>query len=370
MSKPIYLDYAATCPCDPRVVRAMDRAWGAANTSSSHSRGVASKETAIECRKAVAAAIGANAHEICWTSGATEADNLAIKGYAESVDRPHVFAPSTEHKAVLRSMGVVSGWGAVTYEIPVDSRGQLDLELIESILDEGNLLSCMLVNNETGVVHPIAEIARLCREAGAILHCDATQALGRLPIDVDALGVDLASFSAHKLCGPKGIGCLYVREGLQLAPQICGGAQERGLRAGTTPVPLCVGFATAAQIAVAMLEGEHARMAKMRSRLLDELEQRGVMFAVNGAGAPVVPSIISLSFPDTDADKLLALVGKDLCVSTGSACNEGERSHVMTAMGVPEDVAVLRVTLGRWTKPGDVTKAAESLECGVRGARV
>ena len=365
----IYLDYAATCPCDRRVVRAMNGAWGSANTASQHKRGEQSKEASIRSRKRVAKAIGAHAREVYWTSGATEADNLAIKGYAESAADPHIFAPTTEHKAVIRSMETAAAWGAVTYLVPTDARGTVDLETVASILDEGNLLSVMLVNNETGVIQPIAELAAICHEAGALIHCDATQALGRLPVDVQALDVDMASFSAHKVCGPKGIGCLYIREGVELQAQICGGAQERGLRAGTTAVPLCVGFAEAADIATRMLEDEHARLGKLRAQFLSELERRGVMFHVNGAGAPTVPAIMSLAFPDTDAETLLAYVSKDLCVSTGSACNEGEPSHVMEAMGVPETAAVLRITLGRWTKPADVTKAAAVIERGARQAR-
>lgn len=366
---PIYLDYAATCPADPRVVRAMDGAWQAANTASSHPRGQKSKELSIECRRALAQVIGAKPREVVWTSGATEADNLAIKGYAESAENPHIITIATEHKAVLRSAETTAAWGARVTVLPVDERGQLDLDELAEVVEPGALVSAMLVNNETGGIHPIAEVAEICLDAGALLHCDATQALGRVPVRVNVLG-DMVSLSAHKVYGPKGIGCLWLREGVELAPQICGGRQERGLRAGTTPVPLCVGFAKAAELAAEKLEQEHGRLAKLRQQLLADLGRRGVFFSVNGAGAPTVPAICSLAFPHTDGEKLLQLVSKEVCVSTGSACNLDGPSHVMAAMGVPEDVAVLRITLGRWTTARDVSRAAEVVERAARRARV
>lgn len=361
MPPPIYLDYAASCPCDPWVVKAMAGSWGCANAASGHRLGLESREQAIDARRTLARSLGCRAREIYWMSGATEANNLAITGYAGPRPRVRIITCATEHKSVLRP-AQATGRAIV---LGVSDSGLVSLQDLSDAIEPGALVSIAMVNNETGVIQPWRDIASLCVEGGAIYHCDATQGLGRLPIDLRRWPVHMVSLSSHKVCGPKGIGALFIREGVELAPQILGGRQERSLRAGTTPTPLCVGFATAARIAVDTLPAEHARIAALRAAFLDGLTELEVPFRVTGSDAPRVPAIVSLCLPG-DASQLLEYVSREICVSTGSACSLDGPSHVLAAMGIGPECATLRVSFGRWTTLDDTQRAARVISDGVR----
>lgn len=361
--KPIYLDYAATCPCDPRVDRAMGKVAKCANSASSHPLGLEARDHSVESRRAVAAAIGVRAREVVWVSGATEADNLAIKGYALATPDPLIITCATEHKAVLASCEQVEKWGAKVVVLGVDEHGRIDMDELAAHLETGCLVSLMLVNNETGVTHPMWQVAKLCRERGAICHCDATQGLGRVPFRASDIG-DMVSLSAHKICGPKGVGALWAREEVVLEPLIVGGKQEEGLRAGTTPVPLCVGFAEAVRIAKREGKEERSKISRLQGRLLAGIGE-STTYRVNGWEAPRVSAITSICLP-ADAEKLVDFVTKRVCVSTGSACSKDGPSHVLGAMGVDPECATLRISLGRWTTQHEVDLAVRVICEGVR----
>lgn len=347
----IYLDYAATCPMDARVLEAMKPMWTCGNPASSHESGHAADDAVTHARKVVAAQIGAQPGEIVFTSGATESDNWAIKG----VTAPGIITQATEHKAILQSVDVMRQAGIESLVLPVDGNGLVNLNQLWEFLRPGVLVSIMAVNNETGVMQPVAEIGEICAARGAVFHCDAAQALGRVPIDVDAWGVHLMSFSAHKVYGPKGIGALYIRDGIQIEPMFHGGRQELGRRAGTTNAPLVVGFAEAARLS-AQNQDERQRVLGLCRRLIDGVLAGVPEAFVNGIDAPQAPGIVSLSFPQSDQDALLHGLGHRLCCSAGSACSLDGPSHVMKAMGIPH--AVLRVSVGRWTTAKNVDQAA------------
>lgn len=351
-----YLDYAATCPVDPRVLRAMRPWWGGANPASDHPEGESSREAVAAARRVIARLLGAKPREVVFCSGATEADNLALLGYAEAVAHPHIVTCATEHKAVLASAERAQRFAAVDV-LPVSSEGLVDPDLVAKVAHEGSLVSVMAVNNETGVCQPLEAISGVCRRVGALLHVDAAQALGRFPLSVG--GYDMMSLSAHKAYGPKGMGALWIREGVLVEPQIVGGRQEHHMRAGTGNTPAVVGFARAAQLACAPLEKETERLARLNRRLVEELGGR-----ISGQNAPRVPGIVSLRFPGIDNDRLLSLVCDTICCSAGSACSADGRSHVMRAMGI--DDAVLRVSLGRYTTNSDISVAVERIQSAAR----
>lgn len=366
-NRPVYLDNQATTPCDPRVVAAMlpwfTERFGNPH-SAEHAMGQEAEQAIEHARAQVAALIGADPREVVLTSGATEANNIAIKGAARfcgAGPRRRVITVATEHKCVLESVRDLAAEGFEPVILPVHADGLLDPAVLADALTVPTLLvSVMAVNNETGVIQDLPVLAALARDAGALFHTDAAQAAGKIPIDVT--GIDLLSLSGHKLYGPKGVGALYVRRRprVRLAPLFSGGGQERGLRAGTLPTPLVVGFGEACRLALLEMTEETARLASLRNRLLAGLRVPATM---NGSVVHRVPGNLNLTLPWCALDVLRTQ--PDLCVSTGSACSSAaiEPSTVLTAMGlVPEQAArTLRVGLGRFTSAADVDFAADAL---------
>ncbi len=366
MKLPIYMDNHATTPLDPRVLEAMlpfftERFGNAA--SRNHSFGWQAEEAVETGRKQIAGLIGATAKEIVITSGATESDNLAIKGVAEMYRQKgnHIITAVTEHKAVLDTCKRLEKQGcAVTY-LPVRRDGLIDLDqLKQAITDKTILITIMLVNNEIGVVQPIAEIGRLARERGVLFHTDAVQGAGKIPFDVNAMNVDLASLSAHKMYGPKGVGALYVRRKnprVLVAPIIDGGGHERGMRSGTLNVPGIVGFGKAAEIASGEMRTESARLRALRDRLNEGLHRNLDEIYVNGSLEHRVPNNLNVSFAYVEGESLLMGIG-DVAVSSGSACTSAslEPSYVLKALGTGDDLAhsSIRFGLGRFNTEEEV----------------
>jgi cysteine desulfurase len=373
---PVYLDHHATTPLDPRVLDAMlpyfTERFGNPH-SAQHAYGWDAERAVERARAQVAGLIGALPEEIVFTSGATEANNLAIRGVAARAgDRQHVVSCATEHPCVLETCRAMRQGGFELSELPVQPDGLLDLDRLSAALRPHTAVaSIMTANHEIGVVQPIAEIAKLCHERGVLLHTDAAQAVGRIPLDVTALGVDLLSLSAHKLYGPKGIGALYVRRGLHLAPLLAGGSQERGLRPGTLPTPLCIGFGTACALAQAELAAEAARVRALRDRLYDGLRQALPEVRLNGAAGRRLPNNLNLCLPGVDAEDLLAGL-PELALSTGAACASAtqEPSPVLRALGLSdEDIqGSIRIGLGRTSTAAEIEFAIERIVAGVESA--
>jgi cysteine desulfurase len=380
-NRPVYLDNQSTTPCDPRVVAAM-LPWFTERFGNPHSAEHAlgrEAEAAVEAARAeVAALIGAEPREVILVSGATEANNLAIKGAArfaasQGDTRRRVVTTATEHPCVLEAVRDLGPEGFEPVVLPVEADGRLDPLLLREALAAAPtlLVSVMAANNETGVLQDLGTLATVAREGGALFHTDAAQAAGKVPLDVQALGLDLLSLSGHKLYGPKGVGALWVRRRprVRLSPLFSGGGQERGLRSGTLPTPLIVGLGEACRLARAEMADEAARVRAQRDRLLAQLRRAVPGLRVNGTMAHRLPGNLNLAFPGVTAQALMAAV-PDLCVSTGSACSsaELETSHVLRAMGVPDAVAraSLRLGLGRFTSAADVDFAAGALAAAYR----
>lgn len=375
-NRPVYLDCHATTPVDPRVLAAM-RPWWEENfanpASIEHAMGRAAEEAVEEARGHVAELIGADPKEIILTSGATEANNLAIKGAArfsasQGSERRRVITFATEHKCVLESVRDLAAEGFEPVILPVDSDGRADLDALRAALDDRTLLvSVMAVNNEIGVIQDLGAIGAIAKDAGALFHTDAAQAAGRIPLDVEEIRADLLSLSGHKVYGPKGIGALFVRRRprVRLAPLFSGGGQERGLRSGTLPAPLVVGFGEACRIAA--IEGllDAGRIAGQRDRFLAALSATVPGLAVNAPGAEKVTGNLSLAFPGGVSAQAIMEAAPMVCVSTGSACSsaEVEPSYVLRAIGLDESRAraTLRIGIGRFTSPADVDRAAAML---------
>lgn len=378
MLPPIYMDNHATTRVDPRVVEAMAPFWtehyGNAG-SVSHALGHWAADAVDDARARLAAGIGASPREIVFTSGATESNNLAIRGVLERarLRGKHVVSVTTEHKAVLDPLARLARRGFEITLAPVkpagDPRaGEIDVDQLLAVLrDDTAMVSVMLANNEIGILQPIAQVAQECRRRGIVMHTDATQAVGKLPVDVGDLGIDLLSFSAHKMYGPKGVGALYVRRGpgsVRLIPQIDGGGQEGGLRSGTLNVPGIVGFAAALDLCLAELPAEAARLAALRRRLYDGLVQAVEGVKLNGPALNIaglrLPGNLNLSFTDVDGEALMMSMQR-LAVSSGSACTSTnpEPSHVLRALGLSEDQtrASLRFGLGRFNTADEVEQA-------------
>ncbi|PLV55303.1 IscS subfamily cysteine desulfurase [Erwinia sp. B116] len=366
MKLPIYLDYSATTPADPRVAAKMMQCLTQDGTfgnpaSRSHRYGWQAEEAVDVARNQVAELVGADPREIVFTSGATEANNLAIKGAATANPEKgrHIVTCTTEHKAVLDTCAQLEQQGfSVTYLNP-NASGLLTLEQVKDALcDDTVLVSIMHVNNEIGVVQDIAAIGEMCRARGILFHVDATQSVGKLPVDLGALPVDLMSFSAHKLYGPKGIGALYVsrKPRVLLDAQIHGGGHERGMRSGTLPVHQIVGMGEAYRIAREEMQVEMARLGTLRSRLWQGLSQLDQVF-VNGQLAGGSPAILNVSFGYVDGESLIMML-KDLAVSTGSACTSAsmEPSYVLRAIGLSDALAhsSIRFSLGRFTTEEEI----------------
>lgn len=379
---PIYLDNHATTRVDPRVVEAMlpyfVQVYGNAG-STSHSFGWEAKAAADDARGRIAAAIGVSDREIVFTSGATESNNLAIRGIAERARRRgnHIVSVTTEHKAVLDPLKKLARKGFEVTLLPVSRlEGFIRSEQVAAaIRDETCLVSVMLANNEIGVIHPIAQIGEMCRERGIPFHCDATQAVGKIPVDVAKLNVDLMSFTAHKLYGPKGIGALYVRRGTRLEGQIDGGGQENNLRSGTLPVPQVVGFAAALDLCLSEMAGEESlRLHHLRARLYSHLKTALPDVVLNGPGLgdSRLPGNLNVAFPLVQGEALMMSM-RDIAVSSGSACTSAnpEPSHVLRAIGQTEDLilASLRFGIGRFNTEEEIDFAAASVIENVRRLR-
>jgi cysteine desulfurase len=365
MKIPIYMDYHATTPVDPRVLEAMlptfREEFGNA-ASKSHAFGWRAEELVEAAREAVAQLVGASAKEIVWTSGATESNNLAIKGAAQfnQTKGKHLVTCKTEHKAVLDSMHALERQGFEVTFLDVEKDGRLDPARVEAALRKDTVLvSVMHANNENGVVHPIEEIGKLTRKAGVLFHCDAVQSAGKIPFDVEAMNVDLASLSAHKMYGPKGVGALYVRRKprVRLTAQMDGGGHERGFRSGTLNVPGIVGMGKAAELARAEREAEAARVLALRERLRKGLLAGLDLVTLNGSLEHRLPGNLNVSFAYVEGEALMMAI-KDVAVSSGSACTSAslEPSYVLRAMGVSEDLAhsSIRFGLGRFTTEEEV----------------
>ena len=383
---PIYLDYQATTPADPRVVEAMapyfSKDFGNPH-SVQHGFGWTAEAAVEAARRRVAALIGAEPREIIFTSGATESNNLAIKGAGRfhKARNPHVVTCVTEHKCVLESCRRLEREGLRVTYLPVLENGLIDLERLErAITEETALVSIMAVNNEIGVIQPIAEIGRLCRAKGAYFHSDAAQAVGKIPLDVETMTIDLMSISGHKVYGPMGIGALYVRRRprVRLEPLMDGGGQERGLRSGTLPTPLCVGLGAACEIAGEEMAAEADRLRGLADSLRQTVMGRLAEVRLNGDGERRIPGNLNLSFAGIDGEALMdAMPG--FALSSGSACTSAslEPSYVLRALGLSDELASagIRIGLGRFTTPAEIAAAAEEIvravtrlrESGARG---
>ena len=373
MSGPIYMDHNATTPVDPRVVEAMLPCmtvhFGNA-ASRTHAFGWAASKLAEQARETLAAGLGVHPEEIVFTSGATESNNLAIKGtfWALEGRGDHIVTCATEHKAVLDPCQALARGGASVTALPVEPSGRLDpVRLAAALTPRTVLVSVMLANNETGTLQPIAEIAAACREHGVLLHCDATQAVGRIPVDVDALGADLLSFSAHKLYGPKGVGALYVRRrkpAVRPVPLFDGGGHEQGLRSGTLNVPGVVGFARALELCLADLPQEGARLAGLRDGLQEAIRSRLAAVTVNGHPGDRLPNTLNVSFGGVDGAALLVGLS-EVAVASGSACTSADPrpSHVLLALGRSKELAnaSIRFSLGRGNTPEEVGIVADAV---------
>ncbi len=382
--RPIYLDYQATTPTDPRVVEAMlpyfTEKFGNPG-SATHAYGREAERAIETARGQLAALIGAEPREIVFTSGATESNNLAIKGAAhfhrtqarEQDFRDHVVTVAAEHKCVLEAAKALEPDGFRVTFLGVDGDGIVDPEAVRRVVDDRTaIVSVMAANNEIGVIQPLKEIAAICRAAGALFHTDAAQAIGKISFNVSELGIDLASISGHKMYGPKGIGALYVRRRprARIARLIDGGGQERGLRSGTLPTPLIVGIGAAAAIAQAEMTQESIRLTHLRRRLLSRIEKLVPGIQLNGDPERRLPGNLNLSFPGVNAAELMENC-PGVAVSSGSACSsaELEPSYVLRALGFSDEraAASIRVGLGRMTTEADIDRAADLLAAAWRG---
>jgi cysteine desulfurase len=364
---PIYMDNHATTPLDPRVLNAMlpflSGKFGNA-ASHSHSFGWEANAAVVAARQQIAALIHASPNEIVFTSGATESDNLALKGVAEVLrDRGnHIITAVTEHKAILDSCKHLEKLGYRITRLPVSPDGLIDLaQVADAFTKQTILVSIMAANNETGVVQPLEEIGRLCRERGVLFHSDAVQALGRMPLDIERLNLDLASLTAHKCYGPKGCGALYVRKGVKITPLIDGGGHEQGMRSGTLNVPGIVGFGKACEIALKDMPEESCRIAGLRNRLHDRLTAELTDVSINGSMEHRLPGNLNICFHNVEAETLMAAI-RDVAVSSGSACNSEkiDPSHVLTALGLSDEAAgsSIRFGIGRFNSQAEMDYVA------------
>jgi len=380
---PIYLDNQSSTPLDPRVLEAMlpyfTEHFGNPH-SESHVYGRNAMATIETARGEVARLIGADSREIVFTSGATEANNLALKGAAHfarahpsagSKARDHLIVLTTEHKCVLESTVALQREGFAATYLPVEPNGLVDLDrLAAAITDRTLLVSVMAAHNEIGVIQPLAEIGALCRSRGVLFHTDAAQAFGKIPLDVEAMRLDLMSISGHKIYGPKGVGALYIRRRprVRLLPLIDGGGQERGLRSGTLPTPLCIGLGRAAALAGAEMAEEARRLRELRDRLYANLRRRVPDLQLNGDLDHRLPGNINVSFPRVTASALIQAC-PSVAMSTGSACTSAsvEPSYVLRALGLSDDRAnaSIRLGLGRFTTAAEADFAVDAIAAAV-----
>jgi len=378
---PIYLDYNATTPCDPAVVEEMlpyfTTHFGNA-ASRSHAYGWMAEEAVDQARERVAALIGAKPSEIIFTSGATESVNLAMQGVAEAYSGKgdHIISCATEHKAVLDVCDRLERKGCRVTRLPVDAMGHVDLGALEEAIDERTILVVLMyANNETGLLSPVRGISAIARKHGVPFFCDATQAVGKVPVDVEADGIDLMAFTAHKLYGPKGVGALYVRRRnprMRLVPLLYGGGHERGLRSGTLNVPGIVGLGKACAICGDAMDAESARLKGLRDGLITPLLRiPGVR--LNGDPGAMLPQVANLSFAMPGGDGLMRIISRELAVSSGSACTSAtlSPSHVLKAMGLSDAdaLASVRFSLGRFTTEEEVQRAHHCVEKALQRLR-
>jgi len=373
----IYLDHNATTPLAPEVLEAMlpflREEYG--NPSSLHWYGQRARAAAEDARARVAALIGAEPSEIVFTASGSESDNMALRGAAGRAKKPRhrIVTTAVEHHAVVRTAEALGDEGHPVELLGVDAEGRVVLDELREKVDERTaLVSVMLANNETGVLQPVREAARLAHRRGAIVHCDAVQAGARVPVDVGGLDVDLLTLSAHKIYGPKGVGCLFVRRGTLLAPLVRGGAQERNRRAGTVNVAGVVGFGAAAALARERLDSDAVRLRELRDRL--EAHLLALPGAARNGGEPRLPNTTNMSFEGCEAEGLtMSLDLEGVAVSTGAACAAGgvEPSHVLKAMGLPPErvESSLRLSLGRSTTEEQVDRAAAIIRTCVERQR-
>ena len=367
-SKAVYLDYSATTPVDPRVAQKMSSCLLADGdfgnpASTSHVYGWDAAELVETARQQVAELVNGDPRGVVWTSGATESDNLALKGVLEAAGGGHLVTTRYEHKAVLDTADYLAGTGAEVAYVEPDADGIVTPEAVAALLrDDTVLVSVMHANNEIGTVNDVGAIGRLCRQRGALFHTDCAQSAGKLPLDVERDCLDLVSISAHKMYGPKGIGALYVRREppLRIAAQVHGGGHERGMRSGTLATHQIVGMGEACRLAAQHMAEESQRIGKLRDRLWSHLRQvPGV--SLNGSLEHRLPGNLNVGFADVDGETLLMALD-DLAVSTGSACTSAtvEPSYVLRALGVPDELAAssLRLSIGRFTTVADVDFAA------------
>ena len=374
-SQPLLLDFQATTPCAREVVDAMapywSEAWG--NPSSrQHRLGLHASAAVNLARRQLADSLGLAPERIVFTSGATEANNLALLGHARHWGSGHVISVSTEHHAVLDPLAQLKREGFRVTLLQPEADGLIDpARLREAITGDTRLVSVMTANNEIGVLQPMAELAAICRTAGITLHSDAAQAYGHIPFQPDQLGLDLVSLSAHKLYGPKGIGALVVREGIELEPLQWGGGQEAGLRAGTLPTALIVGFAAAAELAMADLPQRQQRQKQLRDLLWTDLHRRIPDLQRNGAEQPRLSHNLNVTVPGVNGARLHRALRPHLACSSGSACSNGEPSHVLQALGRSrsESEASLRLSLGRTTTREDIRQAVNAISDAVAAGR-
>jgi cysteine desulfurase len=378
MPGPVYLDHHATTPVDRRVLDAMlpyfTETFGNP-ASASHAWGWKAQEAVEGSRREVASLIGASAREVVFTSGATESNNFAVRGAAETAPatRRRVVVSAIEHKSVLEASHRLeaAGWSVAIARVGPD--GRIDLDALAAAVDASTaLVSVMAANNEIGVIQPLAEIGAIARAAGALFHVDAAQGAGKIPIDVDAMQIDLLSLTGHKMYGPKGCGALYIRKRTEISPLIVGGGQERGLRSGTLNVPGIVGLGAACAICRAEMGDEHRRIARLRDRLLDGLQTNLGGLCVNGSIEHRLPNNLHVSFEGVDGDSLIIGIG-DIAVSAGSACGSASSapSHVLRAIhgDTASPVASIRFGLGRGTTESDIDYTIEKFTAVVRRLR-
>ena len=376
-SSPLAFDHQATTPCAAEVVEAMEpywcEQWG--NPSSrQHRLGLSAAAAVSLARRQLAECLAVEPERVVFTSGATEANNLALLGHARarmrSGDRPgHLISVVTEHHAVLDPLHQLQREGFQLTLLKPGPDGLISPDdLRDAITADTVMVSVMAANNEIGVLQPLAELSAICRQRGITVHSDAAQAFGHIPLDPDALGLDLVSLSAHKLYGPKGIGALVIRPGIDLTPLQWGGGQEQGLRPGTLPAPLIVGFAAAARLTVAERDARSARLQELRDHLLRGLEEQLPQILLNGAQAPRLAHNLNISVPGVNGNRLHRALRPELTCSSGSACSNGSPSHVLQALGRSRQLAEasLRLSLGRSTTEQDVEQAIRVITQAVR----
>jgi cysteine desulfurase len=366
----IYLDNNATTPLDPAVCEVMSRFLKEhfGNPSSLYPIGRDAKDRVTGARESIADALGASRTEIVFTGSGTESDNFAIRGVMEAnPDKPELITTAIEHPAVMETAAYLESRGKKVTYLPTDSVGRISLDDLRSALSRNTaLVSVMHANNEIGTLQPLTEISKIAKEAGAVVHSDAVQTFGKIPLNVDKLGVDLLTISAHKIYGPKGVGALYIRKGTRIKPLILGGHQERQLRSGTENTSGIVGFGEAVRILGAQGEKDYKRIARLAARLKEGIEERIPKITFNGPEEDRVQSTLNFSFLGLEAEAvLLALATKEIYVSTGSACSEDSEdvSHVLSAIGLKPEIArsALRISLGRFTTEQDIDTVLREL---------